>query len=64
MDLTFRLEEGSILLLEEEKKFTICDLVRFAYYVLRFYDWYQTTIHTVVLTPSFGSPGTKVLDTG
>ncbi|MFH0968726.1 MAG: hypothetical protein V1862_13690, partial [Methanobacteriota archaeon] len=64
MDLTFRLEDGSILHLEEETQLSSCDLVRFAHYDLRLFGRYQVIIHTVVLTPLTGSPGTKVLDAG
>ena len=64
MDLNFRLEDGSILHLEEETDLSGRDLIRFAHYDLRLYGRYQSRIHTVVLTPSGGSSGTKVLDTG
>jgi predicted transposase YdaD len=64
MDLNFRLGDGSILHLEEETDLTRRDLIRFAHYDLRLYGRYKTRIHTVVLTPSRGSPGTKILDTG
>ncbi len=64
MDLNFRLEDGSILHIEEETHLSEGDLVRYAHYDLRLYDRYKAMIHTVVLTPSSGSPGTKSLDTG
>lgn len=64
MDLNFRLEDGSILHLEEETNLSRKDLIRFAHYDLRLYNRYQAVIHTVVLTPSTGSSGTKVLNTG
>jgi len=64
MDLNFLLQDGSILHLEEETYLSIGDLIRFAHYDLRLFKRYKKRIHTVVLTPSDGSPGTKVLDTG
>ncbi len=64
MDMNFRLKDGSILHLEEETDLSRKDLIRFAHYDLRLYNKYNTTIHTVVLTPANGSPGTKILDTG
>lgn len=64
MDLNFRLKDGSILHLEEETHLSRKDLIRFAHYDLRMFNKYNTPIHTVVLTPADGSPGTKVLDTG
>lgn len=64
MDLNFLLQDGSILHLEEETHLSIGDLIRFAHYDLRLYKRYKKRIHTVVLTPSDGLPGTKVLDTG
>ena len=62
--MNFRLEDGSILHIEEETDLSEEDLVRFAYYDLRLYGRYKSKIHTVVLTPSSGYPGTKSLDTG
>ena len=64
MDLNFRLADGSILHLEEETDLSRRDLIRFAHYDLRLFSRYKARIHTVVLTPSDGTPGTKVLDTG
>ena len=64
MDLNFQLDDGSILHLEEETHLSIDDLIRFAHYDLRLYQRYQTVIHTVVVTPASGTPGTKTLDTG
>lgn len=64
MDMNFRLKDGSILHLEEETDLSRKDLIRFAHYDLRLYNKYNTTIHTVVLTPANRSPGTKILDTG
>ena len=64
MDLNFRLEDGSILHLEEETHLSGKDLIRFAHYDLRLYQKYERQVHTVVLTPAHGNPGTKVLDTG
>ena len=64
MDLNFRLADGSILHLEEEIHLSRSDLIRFAHYDLRLFKKYKTRIHTVVLTPAKGSPGTKVFDTG
>ena len=64
MDLNFRLSDGSILHLEEEIHLSQSDLIRFAHYDLRLFKKYKTRIHTVVLTPAKGSPGTKVFDTG
>jgi len=64
MDLNFRLEDGSILHLEEETNLSRRDLIRVAHYDLRLFSRYNARIHTVVFTPSDGTPGTKVLDTG
>jgi len=64
LDMNFRLEDGSILHIEEETDLSEEDLVRFAHYDLRLYGRYKSKIHTVVLTPSSGYPGTKSLDTG
>ena len=64
MDLNFQLDDGSILHLEEETHLSIDDLIRFAHYDLRLYQRYQKVIHTVVVTPASGTPGTKTLDTG
>jgi predicted transposase YdaD len=68
LDLTFRLVDGSILHIilhiEEETDLSTEDLIRFAHYNLRLYQRYKAMIHTVVLTPASGSPGTKSLDTG
>ena len=64
LDLTFRLEDGSILHIEEETHLTEEDLMRFAHYDLWLYQRFKATIRTIVLTPSSGSPGTKTLDTG
>ena len=64
MDLNFRLEDGSILHLEEETELSRRDLIRFAHYDLRLFQHYAVPIHTVVLTPADGSGGTKVLDIG
>jgi hypothetical protein len=61
MDLNFRLVDGSILHIEEETDLSTEDLIRFAHYDLRLYQRHRTTIHTVVLTPASGSPGTKCL---
>lgn len=64
LDLTFRLEDGPILHLEEEIDLSIQDLSRFAHYDLRLYNRYKKRIHTVVLTPACGTRGTQTLDTG
>ena len=64
MDLNFLLEDGSILHLEEETELSRKDLIRFAHYDLRLFKKYNTRIHTLVLTPAKGTPGTKVFDTG
>ena len=41
MDLNFRLEDGSILHLEEETNLSRKDLIRFAHYDLRLYNRYH-----------------------
>ena len=64
MDLNFRLEDGSILHLEEETHLSEDDLIRFAHYDLRLWQRYKSQVHTIVLTPSTGIPGTKQIDTG
>ena len=64
MDLNFRLEDGSILHLEEETELSRRDLIRFAHYDLRLFQYYDSPVHTVVLTPADSSGGTKVLDIG
>jgi predicted transposase YdaD len=64
LDITFRLVDGSILHIEEETHLSTEDLIRFAHYDLRLYQRHRAMIHTVVLTPASGSPGTKSLDTG
>ena len=64
MDLNFRLEDGSILHLEEETDLSRRDLIRFAHYDLRLFRYYDAPVHTVVLTPADSSSGTKVLDIG
>jgi hypothetical protein len=64
LDLVFLLEDKGLFHLEEETDLSERDLVRFAHYDLRLYERYRTPIHTVVVTPSHGSPGTKVLDSG
>ena len=64
MDLNFRLEDGSILHIEEEMNLSKRDLIRFAHYDLRLYHYYDAPVHTVVLTPADSSSGTKVLDIG
>ena len=64
LDLTFRLEDGSILHIEEETHLSEEDLMRFAHYDLWLYQRFKATIRTIVLTPASGSPGTKSLDTG
>lgn len=52
MDLNFRLEDGSIIHLEEEMALSKRDLIRFAHYDLRLFQYYETHVHTVVLTPA------------
>ena len=64
MDLNFRLEDGSILHLEEEMNLSKRDLIRFAHYDLRLFRYYDAPVHTVVLTPANSTSGTKVLDIG
>ncbi len=57
MDLNFRLEDGTILHLEEETHLSEDDLIRFAHYDLRLWQRYKSQVHTIVLTPSTGIPG-------
>jgi len=64
MDLTFRLEDNTILHLEEETHLSRDDLVRFAHYDLRLYNQCKTMIHTIVLTPFTGSKGVQSINTG
>jgi hypothetical protein len=64
LDLTFWLEDNTILHLEEEVHLSRDDLVRFAHYDLRLYARYKTMIHTIVLTPFTGSAGVQILNTG
>jgi hypothetical protein len=64
MDLNFRLEDSSILHLEEERNLSRKDPIRFAHYDLRLNLLYDCPIHTVVLTPASGSEGIKVFDIG
>ncbi len=64
MDLTFRLEDNTILHLEEETHLSRDDLVRFAHYDLRLYNRCKTMIHTIVLTPFTGSKGVQSINTG
>jgi hypothetical protein len=49
MDLNFRLEDGSILHLEEEVDISRDDLIRFSSYDLKLYNRYRSKIITVVL---------------
>ena len=49
MDLNFRLEDGSILHLEEETDISEDDLVRFLSYDLKLYNRYKSKVRTVVL---------------
>ena len=51
VDLTFRLENGDILHIEEQATLTEDDLIRFAHYDLRLYSKYHVPVHTVVLSP-------------
>jgi hypothetical protein len=64
LDLTFWLEDNTILHLEEETHLSREDLIRFAHYDLRLYSRYKTTIHTIVLTPFTGSEGIQNINTG
>ncbi|MCK8824103.1 DUF4351 domain-containing protein [Fuchsiella alkaliacetigena] len=49
LDLNFRLEDGSILHLEEEADISKNDLIRFAAYDLKLYNRYRDPIRTVIL---------------
>jgi hypothetical protein len=44
MDLNFKLEDGSILHLEEEIEVSVDDLIRFASYDLKLYNRYRDRI--------------------
>ncbi len=50
MDLIFRLEDGSLLHLEEEAGVSVSDLLRFAQTDLMLYHEKRQTIHTVILS--------------
>ncbi len=49
LDLNFRLEDGSILHLEEEADISKDDLIRFASYDLKLYNRYYDKIRTIIL---------------
>jgi hypothetical protein len=49
LDLNFKLEDSSILHLEEEADISRKDLIRFASYDLKLYNRYQDKIRTVIL---------------
>ena len=49
MDLNFKLEDGSILHLEEEIEVSVEDLIRFASYDLKLYNRYRDRIRTIIL---------------
>jgi hypothetical protein len=49
MDLNFKLEDGSILHLEEEIEVSVDDLIRFASYDLKLYNRYRDMIRTIIL---------------
>jgi len=49
MDLNFKLEDGSILHLEEEIEVSVDDLIRFASYDLKLYNRYRDKIRTIIL---------------
>ncbi|MGP3777999.1 DUF4351 domain-containing protein [Halanaerobium saccharolyticum] len=49
MDLNFKLEDGSILHLEEEIEVSVDDLIRFASYDLKLYNRYRDRIQTIIL---------------
>ena len=49
MDLNFKLEDGSILHLEEEIEVSVNDLIRFASYDLKLYNRYRDRIRTIIL---------------
>ena len=49
MDLNFRLEDGSILHLEEETDISEADLLRFLSYDLKIYNRYKSELQTIVL---------------
>ncbi|TDO91261.1 uncharacterized protein DUF4351 [Halanaerobium saccharolyticum] len=49
MDLNFKLEDGSILHLEEEIEVSVDDLIRFASYDLKLYNRYRDRIRTIIL---------------
>ncbi len=65
VDLTFWLEDGTILHIEEQTELTPDDLIRFAHYDLRIYKRHQVNIHTIVLSPaSIRQSGKRNIDTG
>jgi hypothetical protein len=49
MDFNFKLEDGSILHLEEEIEVSVDDLIRFASYDLKLYNRYRDRIRTIIL---------------
>ena len=49
MDLNFKLEDGSIMHLEEEVEVSVDDLIRFASYDLKLYNRYRDRIRTIIL---------------
>ena len=58
MDLNFKLEDGSILHLEEEVEISVDDLIRFASYDLKLYNRYRDRIRTIILCIK-GYPASK-----
>ena len=64
VDLTFRLENGDVLHIEEQTTLTEDDLIRFAHYDLRLYSKYHVPVHTVVLSPAHSKNHVSSFDTG
>jgi len=64
VDLTFRLENGEILHIEEQTSLTKEDLIRFAHYDLRIFSKYHVRIHTVVLSPASSEMDSLIIDAG
>jgi len=64
VDLTFRLENGEILHIEEQTSLTEEDLIRFAHYDLRIFSKYRVRIHTVVLSPASSKMDSLIIDAG
>ena len=58
-DLNFRLEDGSILHLEEEVDLSQDDLIRFASYDLKMYNRYRDRVRTIIMCVNYP---TQIID--